>query len=169
MTIRQLAEDLGLWRQIESCVHGRCPEESAQQLLEKIAVIPVKASRATTRLGAYVFRGRQAVCIRLQFAQDRHRLRLTLLHEIAHACDHLQASGSHRRLAHGPGWQEWALALGIEPQVGGVCAAVSALHQRRKKLVAVCLGCGAEIYRVRRLARHGHYLHSTCGGSLKQV
>lgn len=169
MTTRQLAEDLDLWQRVENGIATRCCTESGQRLLRQIGAIPVQPSRATTRLGSYVFRGMQAVCIRLQFAQDQEILRLTLLHEIAHACDHLQATGLRRRLAHGESWQQWAQALGIDPVAGGACHAVSTLHQRRKKLVAVCSKCGAEIYRVRRLNRRYQYVHPACGGRLEPV
>ncbi len=167
MSVRTLAIEMNLWRQIVLAVEVQCGAVSGRQMLEKLAVIPVVPSRASRRLGCYVFRGTEAVAIRLQFAQEADSLRQTFLHEIAHACDHLSRPGGRRRVAHGNSWRQWALAMGIDTATTGHSAAVVALYQRRRKLVAVCLKCGAEIYRVRRLNRTNRYIHPPCGGILK--
>ncbi len=167
MTVRTLAVELRLWRQIVAAVEAQSIAVAGRQLLEKLAVIPVVPSRASRRLGCYVFRGTEPVAIRLQFAQEPKNLRQTFLHEIAHACDHLGQHSGRRRVAHGDSWRRWALALGIDTTTAGRSPAVAALHQQRRKLVAICLKCGAEIYRVRRLNRNHRYLHPPCGGILK--
>src|SRR6056297_1233685 len=170
MSVRMLAVELSLWQQIVAAVESHCAAVSRSQLLERLAIIPVVPSRASRRLGCYAFRGREPVCIRLQFAQEPESLRQTFLHEIAHACDHLsQQKESRQRIGHGTCWRQWALALGIGTATTGRSAAVDSLHQQRRKLVAVCLECGAEIYRVRRLNRNNRYLHPPCGGVLKPM
>jgi predicted SprT family Zn-dependent metalloprotease len=172
MTVKQYADELDLWQRIELAVEGMIsPPRIPSALLEKIASIPVQKSRATRRLGAYVSRGGDPVCIRLQFAQEPDNLKQTFLHEVAHACDHLSRKGWHRsyRRAHGLSWKSWAKALGISPQSCGESEAVRDLHQQRLKLVAVCQKCGAEFHRVRRLNRNGTYTHQQCGGRLKTI
>jgi hypothetical protein len=169
MNVRTLAAELNLWRQIVAAVETQCVAVAGQQLLEKLAIIPVAPSRASRRLGCYAFRGAESVVIRLQFAQEADNLRQTFLHEIAHACDHLTQHGGRRRVAHGNSWRQWALALGIGTATTGRSPAVVALYQQRRKLVAICLECGAEIYRVRRLNRNHRYFHPPCGGALKPL
>jgi hypothetical protein len=169
MSVRMLAGELNLWRRIVVAVEAQCTTDLGRQLLEKLADIPVAPSRASRRLGCYTFRGNEPVAIRLQFAQEADNLRQTFLHEIAHACDHLSQHGGRRQVGHGNSWRQWALALGIDTATTGRSAAVNALHQQRRKLVAICLECGAEIYRVRRLNRNNRYLHPPCGGILKPL
>jgi len=171
MTVKQIADEFSLWQQIETAVNGILKEGSAPALLKKIATIPIHKSRATRRLGAYVSRGGEPICIRLQFAQEPDNLKHTFLHEVAHACDHLSRSKktSTYRRAHGPSWKNWARALGISTQCCGESDAVRDLHQQRLKLVAVCQKCGAEFHRVRRLNRNGTYIHQQCGGRIKTV
>ncbi len=167
MNVRGLADELGIWLRIAAGVESCCAAPQGEQLLDNLAAIPVVSSRASRRLGCYVFCGDEPVCIRLQFAQEPENLRQTFLHEIAHACDHLSQHGGSRRVAHGNSWRQWALALGIDTATTGRSVAIVALHQQRRKLVAICLACGAEIYRVRRLNRNNRYIHSSCGGVLK--
>jgi predicted SprT family Zn-dependent metalloprotease len=171
MTVKELADELDLWQHIELSVEGMISKYSIASFLEKIAPIPIQKSRATRRLGAYVSRGGEPVCIRLQFAQEPDNLKQTFLHEVAHACDHLSRKGWHKpyRRAHGPCWKSWAKALGISPKSCGESEAVRALHQQRLKLVAVCQKCGTEFHRVRRLNRNRNYTHQQCGGRIKTV
>lgn len=170
MNVRGLAVKLDLWQRIVAGVESYCAVATRKHLLDKLAVIPVKPSRASRRLGCYAFRGSDPVCIRLQFAQEPENLRQTFLHEIAHACDHLHRQGGGRhRVGHGASWRQWALILGIDSTATGSSATLVALHQRRQKLVAICMLCGAEIYRVRRLNCNNRYLHPPCGGVLKQL
>ena len=171
MTVKQHADELGLWQHIELAVEGMISPRPTLALLEKVANIPIQKSRATRRLGAYVSRAGEPICIRLQFAQEPYNLKQTLLHEVAHACDHLSRKGRHPsyRRAHGPSWKSWAKALGISPQSCGESEAVSALHKKRLKLVAICQKCGTEFHRVRRLNRNGSYTHQQCGGRIKTV
>lgn len=176
MTLESVARTLGIWTSLARDVRARLAADrfSTQKsvdLFEALATIPIRPSRATTRLGSYVANGRKPLCIRLQFAQSEAELRATLLHEVAHACDHLTQSALGRicrrkRFDHGPSWRAWAMALGVEPSYRGASETVSALHQRRIKVVAACTRCGEEIRRVRRLPRGVRYLHLRCGGVL---
>jgi predicted SprT family Zn-dependent metalloprotease len=160
-TVQTLAEQLQLWEQIASAVTAT----GYGQILEQLARLPVKKSRATRSLGAYVSRGGDPVCIRLQFAQEEEQLKDTLLHEIAHACDHLsrRPSGAYR-CAHGESWRLWASALGAAPQRCGQSDQLNALYRQRLKLVGVCQNCGTKFRRVRRLNRRRRYTHPNCGG-----
>ncbi|MFO7766221.1 MAG: SprT-like domain-containing protein, partial [Pelovirga sp.] len=168
ISVRHLAESLGLWEQISAGVSSRCCGDRATVLLPQIAAIRVLGSRATSRLGSYTFRGKDPVCIRLQLAQEPESLCRTFLHELAHACDHLYRGWRpRRRFGHGEQWRRWAQILGAAPRSAGSSKAVTALHQQRQKLVAVCQGCGAEIRRARRLNQKGRYIHPPCGGTLK--
>ncbi len=176
MTLKSVACALGIWTRLERDVFMQFVQydfstQKSVELLDALAAIPIQASRATTRLGSYVAHGRRPLCIRLQFAQSETELRETLLHEVAHACDHLTQSVLRRmcrrkRFAHGPSWRAWAVALGVEPSCRGASDAVRALHQSRIKVVAMCTRCGEEIRRVRRLPRGARYLHLRCGGVL---
>lgn len=167
MTVASLAQELDLWEEIcESikCFSGR----KSARLIARLAELPVERSRATRRLGSYVTRNGRPACIRLQFALEPENLKQTLLHEIAHACDHLSARFAMRyRRAHGPSWQAWAKALGTSTESCGRSDALDRLHQQRQKLVAVCQNCGAEFRRVRRLNQGRKYFHTTCGGPLR--
>ncbi|WP_291315577.1 SprT-like domain-containing protein [Desulfuromonas sp.] len=146
------------------------PTGEAAVLLERLAGIPVRRSRATRTLGAYVSRGAEAVCIRLQFTQEPDILLNTFLHELAHACDHLaDPAGRRHRRPHGPRWRAWATALGVDFSCRGRSEALAALHRKRLKVVAVCRRCGTEIRRTRRLPRGRSYLHPACGGQLLPV
>ncbi|SEA00123.1 SprT-like family protein [Desulfuromusa kysingii] len=171
MTVKQYADALNLWQQIELAVEGMLLNASKAGFLEKIATIPIKKSHATRRLGAYVSRGGEPVCIRLQFAQEPENLKQTFLHEVAHACDYLsrKAGSQPYQRAHGPSWKLWTNALGISAKSSGESEAVKDLHQQRLKLVAVCQKCGTEFHRVRRLNRNRRYTHQQCGGRLKTV
>lgn len=171
MTVKQIADELRLWQQIEMAVNGILTDGSAPAFLETIAKIPIQKSSATRRLGAYISMGGKPICIRLQFAQEPDNLQHTFLHEVAHACDHLSRKGGRNayRRAHGATWKVWAKALGTSTQCCGESEAVRALHQKRLKLVAVCQKCGIEFHRVRGLNRNRTYTHNQCGGKIKLI
>ena len=171
MTVKQIADEFQLWSRIEAAVTGMLSEQSVLIFLEKIATIPIKKSCSTRRLGVYVSKGGEPLCIRLQFAQEVDSLKQTFLHEVAHACDHLSRKGDHQAYskAHGSSWKVWARTLGISTQSCGESEAVRALHQKRLKLVAACQKCGLEFHRVRRLNRNRTYIHNQCGGKIRPV
>lgn len=163
-TVRPLAEELGVW---ETFVHGvaaRLGQARAPALVERLGTLPVRTSHAVGLLGSYVHRGGEPLAIRLQLCQEPELLRTTLLHELAHACDHLAAPEPRRhRCTHGPGWRQWALAFGIAPQRRGHSPALGALRQARLKPVAVCERCGCVFRRLRRLPRRRTWVHPECG------
>jgi len=169
MTVATLAKELGVWNIIRTNII-KVSADGADPLLELLARLPIRRSRAVRSLGSYVSRDGMPVCIRLQFAQESETLKQTLLHEIAHACDHLSAQpGQRYRQAHGPNWQLWARALGTSTERCGSSEVLRNLHQQRLKTVAVCQRCGAELQRVRRLNRRRSYLHVNCGGQLRPL
>ena len=170
MTVKQIAAELKLWGQITKAVENSLIDISSAEFLAQIGAIPIKKSWATCRLGAYVTMGDKPLCIRLQMAQEPENLKQTLLHEVAHACDHLSNHNRNKRprLIHGPGWKAWAISLGIAPQRCGESAALKQLHHERLKLVARCKKCGAEINRLRRLNKNRTYIHNNCGGKLER-
>ena len=170
MTVIDLACKLNLWTQITTAIDAALSAAEAGELLSRLAELPVRPSRAVRSLGTYVSRAGAPVCIRLQFAQELVSLRETFLHELAHLCDHLcNQPGKRYRRAHGPHWQQWAKLLGATPQRCGSSAALEKLYRQRLKLVAVCLQCGTEFRRTRRLNRRRKYFHSDCGGRLRPV
>lgn len=169
-TALTLAQELGVWEHLVASIHQLCEAKRASKLLDKISHLPIRRSRATRTLGSYVSKAGEAVCIRLQFALEPELLEKTFLHELAHACDHLSnQEGKSYRQAHGPGWKEWAAALGAGTDIKGGSEVLSRLYQDRLKTVAVCRKCGAELKRVRRLASRRRYIHRGCGGELKRL
>jgi len=169
MTVEKLARDLGLWETLIIQVWTQIADR-ASPLLKQLAELPVRPSRSTRSLGSYVSRDGKPVCIRLQFAQEKAYLKQTLLHEIAHVCDHLtHQPGRRYRQAHGPGWRDWMRAFGAQPERLGSSEILRHLYQQRLKPVAICQRCGAELQRVRRLNRRRHYLHVNCGGRLRPL
>lgn len=168
MTVKSLAQRLQLWESIQAAVTETLTLRAGRKLLWRLGEIPIQRSRALRRLGSYVSRSGHPICIRLQFAQEEALLADTFLHEVAHACDHLSRKrwGAYRQ-AHGPSWQAWALALGIQPQARGRSEELERLYQERLKVVAVCSRCGFELRRLRRLNRRHSYVHKTCGGVLR--
>lgn len=168
MTVKTLAIELSLWERIITTLENRLPESESGRLLTQVGAIKIRRSRAVRSLGAYVSGPQGPLYIRLQFAQEPQSLRDTLLHEVAHACDHLCSQpGRKYRRGHGPNWRDWAEALGIRPEVSGQSDRLAQLHAEQLKVVAVCRKCGAELRRLRRLNRKGRYLHSDCGGRLQ--
>lgn len=167
MTVVSLAEELGLWPMVAAVLHDRLVPEQVGVLIARLDRLPVKRSHAVQRLGSYVTKGNEPQSIRLQFAQEPEQLRLTFLHELAHACDHLtRQTGSHYRRAHGSGWQQWMTAFGLSAERIGRSEALATLREQRLKVVAVCRNCGAEIKRLRRFDRRKRYVHTECGGRL---
>ena len=167
MTVVSLAEELGLWTMVEAQIRKRLKAEQSNVLIGQLNQLPIKRSHAVQRLGSYVAKGSEPQAIRLQFAQEPEQLRLTFLHEIAHACDHLtHQSGRRYRRAHGPGWKKWMTAFGVPAERIGQSEALVALREQRLRVVAVCRTCGAEIKRLRRFDQRKRYVHTECGGRL---
>ena len=164
MTVEQLAVELGVWERFVAGVAGQLDPGPARLLFERLAVLPVRSSRAVGLLGCYVHRGGEPLGIRLQPRQESSQLAMTLLHELAHACDHLASGNPHRhRCTHGAGWQRWARAFGIEPARVGHSPALAELRRERLKPVAVCERCGCVFHRLRRLPRRRQWVHPECG------
>jgi len=169
-TTAQIATELDIIRRIRNGIESMLPDESAAHLLETVLQLPIRSSHALRSLGSYISRGGKPTCIRLQFRQEPKLLAETLLHEIAHLCDHLtNQNGRPYRQAHGTGWQQWARAFSIPAKRCGQSQALREIHQKRLKLVAVCQRCGTEIRRLRRLNRGTRYIHPECGGRLRPI
>lgn len=163
-TVRTVAMELEVWTVFEQAVLGRVDRLRAEELLGVLGALPVKTSRATGLLGSYAHCGGQALCIRLQPRQERELMQVTLLHELAHACEHLLAPDPRRhRCSHGPAWRAWALAFGIPPSRSSRSGALEDLRQQRLKPVAVCARCGCVFHRLRRLSRRRNWVHPECG------
>lgn len=163
-TVRIVAENLDVWEVFVRGVDACLGNERARVLIARLAVLPVKSSHAVGLLGSYVHRGGEPLCIRLQPLQEPELLRITLLHELAHACEHLTSPQPHRhRCGHGPSWRGWALAFDIAPQRSGRSSALSSLRQERLKPVAVCERCGCVFQRLRRLPARRSWVHPECG------
>ncbi len=169
LTVASVAKELGLWSEISEKIIVFAGMKG-DWLVSRLARLPIKRSGATRRMGSYVSRLGEPVCIRLQFAQEPDSLKQTLLHEIAHFCDHQtnQSAQKYRR-AHDVQWQAWAKALGTPAKSCGHSEAMDQLYQQRLKLVAVCQKCGTEFRRVRALNRRRKYTHTECGGRLRPI
>ncbi|MBW2185451.1 MAG: hypothetical protein JRG71_03305 [Deltaproteobacteria bacterium] len=169
LTVETWSRQFDVWSRVCEVIR-REQTVASDTLLIQIAKVPVARSRSTTTLGCYVSRNDTPCCIRLQFDQEPELLVHTFLHEVAHLIDHLVSfSGRPYRGAHRSGWTFWAIALGISPCRTVKSEYLAQQHQQRKKLVAVCSGCGESFYRIRRLNRNRTYLHKQCGSPLKPV
>lgn len=164
LTVELLARQSGVWEAFADGIATQLGSAGAAELMERLGKLSVRTSRATGLLGSYVHRGGEPLYIRLQPLQEPELLRTTLLHELAHACEHLTAPQPHRhRCGHGPIWRAWALAFGIAPQRRGHSTALNTLRQNRLKPVAVCERCGCIFRRLRRLPARRSWVHPECG------
>ena len=163
-SVRSVAIELEVWERVVAGVRQRLAGDTAIGLLTRLGHLPVRATHAVGLLGAYLHRGAEPVGIRLQPRQEAALLAMTLLHEVAHACDHLTAANPLRhRCTHGPSWQLWATAFAIEPVRTGHSPALAQLRRSRLKPVAVCERCGCVFRRLRRLSRRRSWVHPECG------
>jgi hypothetical protein len=163
-SVAEVARDLEVSEVFARGVAQRLDPVLALDLIERLSALPVRRSHAVGLLGSYVHRGGEPIAIRLQFAQEPGLLRTTLLHELAHACEHLTATNPKRhRCTHGARWQQWAGAFGIAPERTARSAALGALRAARLKPVAVCEKCGCVFHRLRRLSQRRQWLHPQCG------
>ncbi len=163
-SVAEVAGELGVWELFSDAVARRLNPARAFALIERLGALPVRRSHAVGLLGSYVHRAGEPLAIRLQTAQEPALLRTTLLHELAHACEHLTAANPGRhRCTHGPDWRQWAEAFGIAPLRTARSAALGALRTARLKPVAVCEKCGCVFHRLRRLPRRRQWLHPQCG------
>jgi len=163
-TVAEIAGELGVWEAFVLGVNGRLDSVAARGLVNRLALLPVRASHAVGLLGSYVHRGAEPIAIRLQLAQERPLLGVTLLHELAHACEHLTAvRPQHHRCSHGSHWRGWAEAFGIAPERVSRSTVLGDLRAARLKPVAVCERCGCVFHRLRRLPKRRQWLHPQCG------
>ena len=163
-TVKVVAEDIGIWGKFIRGVASLLEEQAARELIDRLATLPVRSSHAVGLLGSYAHRSAEPLCIRLQPHQEPALLRSTLLHELAHACDHLTAPNPHRhRCRHGAAWKKWAQAFDISPTRAGHSPALRQLREERLKPVAVCERCGCIFHRLRRLPARRHWVHPECG------
>ena len=162
--VLSLAVKLEVWERVATGVRQRLADDAAIKLLDRLGNLPVRATRAVGLLGAYLHRGAEPIGIRLQPRQESALLAMTLLHELAHACDHLTAANPLRhRCKHGPSWQLWTTAFAIDPVRTGHSPALAQLRRDRLKPVAVCERCGCVFRRLRRLSRRRSWVHPECG------
>ena len=153
-TVAGVAVEYGLWETFTGGVKARLEPAAARKLIDRLGSLPVRTSHAVGLLGSYVHRGGEPVAIRLQLAQELNLQASTLLHELAHACEHLtSANPSRHRCTHGVSWRSWAEAFGIAPERAARSASLGALRAARLKPVAICGKCGCVFHRLRRLSR----------------
>lgn len=165
----EAARRLGVVTRIVEAVHARIDDlDLAEELLSEVTLLPVTPSSSTRYLGQCLHRAGKPVAIRLVPHQERDTLIETFLHEIAHALDLLTTDPTERRRPHGPEWRAWAVALDIPPTRCGRSTRFSEFRRSREKLVAVCVRCGFELWRVRRLDATRRYHHRGCGGELRE-
>jgi hypothetical protein len=164
--VGDLLRQLDLHDQLYEQVKNEIGEEEALPLFDELTRLPLKSSRAVTRLGSYSFKGPRPLAIRLQFTQEEASLRQTLLHEIAHFLDHQTTTpGQTYRNPHGRNWQHWLRQIGGQGRAEN-SPAMQSLYQQRLKPVARCEQCGFQLKRLRRLPRGRRWVHSHCGGLL---
>lgn len=144
-------------------------EESALALLSRLCrdfplgYVPKlvwKSLRVTAGM-AYYREGK--IGLSKHLITDRQRLEDTLIHEYAH----LLAVKRHGQKAagHGPLWQQAMRDLGQQPTVRHTYPVQR--NAKRQQVAYQCQKCGAILTRARKLPRRRHYIHATCGGSLK--
>jgi len=87
----------------------------------------------------------------------------TLVHEYAH----LLAVSRHgyRAAGHGVAWKQAMHDLGQEPKVRHNYEVER--NVTRQSVTYVCVRCGRQVVRARRLPRRRRYVHAQCGGDLK--
>jgi hypothetical protein len=162
--LRNVARQLDVWDIFVLGVTTRIGAARATALVDRLQGLPVRASRATGLLGSYAHRGGEPQCIRLQPLQEPGLLRTTLLHELAHACEHLLAPEPRRhRCSHGPAWRVWAQVFAIDLGRSARSPALAELRRQRLKPVAVCARCGCVFHRQRRLPHRRSWVHPECG------
>jgi len=165
----EAAHRLGVATRIVTAVQKEIDDpDRAGDLLSEVSVLPVLPSHSTTYLGQCLHRGGKPVAIRLVPHQELETLVETFLHEVAHALDLLTRGPGERRRPHGPRWRAWAEALDIPPTRCGRSSTFSEFRRSREKLVAVCVRCGYELWRVRRLDGTRSYHHRGCGGEFRE-
>lgn len=166
-TVELVATRLGVLERVRSAITRQLSRHHSEQLLGLLLPLQVRPSHALRSLGSYATRAGRPLCIRLQFCQSPDQQRDTLLHELAHACDHLvNQPGQPYRRAHGPGWKAWAESFGIDPRRTGHSPELAQLHRQRLKPVAICQRCGLVVMRLRRLPARRRFLHPDCGGRI---
>lgn len=128
----------------------------------------VTNGRASARFGQCRYRTR-TIEVHVSLLGLPEDLRLTLLHECAHALD-MMVNGSS---GHGAPWRRIMVALGLPPRTSGghTAAASDALRSlRAERAVEIweCARCGAEtpIMRKRKYPAE-RYSHPKCGGRFR--
>jgi predicted SprT family Zn-dependent metalloprotease len=165
-TVGELLVHLHMQEELRQRIVEQLGARRAAPLSRELEALPLKSSRALTRLGSYVSSGSKALAIRLQFAQEEDQLRQTLLHEVAHFLDHRtrRRPGSYRN-PHGSSWREWLEKIGGEPGRGH-STQLEALYRHKLRPVARCEKCGFTLKRLRALDRRKRWSHQPCGGRL---
>lgn len=123
-------------------------------------VLVWKSLRVTAGIAYY---RNNTIGLSRQLLTDEDRLRSTLVHEYAHLL--AVERGGQKAAGHGPVWKQTMLELGEKPERTH-CYEVKR-NSRRQQVIYVCVRCGAQIVRSRRLPRFRKYLHVQCGGGLR--
>ncbi len=94
---------------------------------------------------------------------DKAHVLDTLVHEFAH----LLAVLRHglKAAGHGEPWQQAMRDLGQEPKVRHTYPVER--NVARQKVTYLCIRCGKQVVRARRLPRRRRYVHANCGGDLR--
>ncbi len=95
--------------------------------------------------------------------QDEAAMLETLRHEYAH----LMAYDRHgpRAAGHGEPWKQAMRELGLQPTVRHKLPVER--NTPRQRVIYICVRCGLEFHRTRRLTKGRKYMHAKCGGGLK--
>jgi predicted SprT family Zn-dependent metalloprotease len=110
---------------------------------------------------AYYKKGEIALSSVVLVSQEQ--VQATLVHEYAH----LLAVKRHgmRAGAHGAAWRQAMIDLGAEPKVRHNYEVLR--NKPRQQVTYLCVKCGKEFDRTRRLPKRRKYVHASCGGALK--
>lgn len=154
MAVNQEAQALRILAQ------RRLEELSAQFPLGYVPELVWRGYRVTAGL-AYYRKG--VIGLSNRVLKDEKAVLDTLLHEYAH----LLAVARHGVAAagHGPAWRQAMHDLGQEPKVRHNYEVER--NVTRQAVTYLCVKCGLQITRARRLPKRRRYVHANCGGDLR--
>jgi len=92
------------------------------------------------------------------------RVNITLRHEFAHLLA-FSRFGRQEGRGHGPAWRQAMCDVGLDPRVTHQYEVQR--NEPRQTVVYLCLKCGMDLIRLRRLPRRRKYMHRGCGGMIQ--